>query len=43
MVADVINIVAKRFSVLLALENAADIGLALGSRPKGGGVRQQGL
>ena len=43
MVAHIINIVGLFLAVLLAGEDAADVGLALGAGAKAGGVRQQSL
>ena len=43
MVADIVDIVGLFLAVLLAGEDAADVGLALGAGAKAGGVRQQSL
>ena len=43
MVADIINIVGLLLAVLLAGEDTADVGLALGTGAEAGGVRQKGL
>ena len=43
MVADVVDVVGLFLAVLLAGEDAADVGLALGAGAKAGGVRQQSL